>query len=33
MYGMGELEVDGDGACQFRSLADQLFSNPHHHKV
>jgi len=31
MYGLGELRVDGDGACQFRALSDQLYRSPRHH--
>lgn len=31
-YGLAELQVEGDGNCQFRSLADQLFRNPDYHK-
>ncbi|WOL16493.1 OTU domain-containing protein [Canna indica] len=32
MYGLAELQVEGDGNCQFRALADQLFHNPEYHK-
>ncbi|KAF1885692.1 hypothetical protein Lal_00039540 [Lupinus albus] len=31
-YGLTELQMEGDGNCQFRALADQLFRNPDHHK-
>lgn len=31
-YGLAELQIEGDGNCQFRALADQLFQNPDHHK-
>ncbi|XP_026395221.1 OTU domain-containing protein DDB_G0284757-like isoform X3 [Papaver somniferum] len=31
-YGLAELQIEGDGNCQFRALADQLFRNPDHHK-
>ncbi|XP_058072028.1 OVARIAN TUMOR DOMAIN-containing deubiquitinating enzyme 11 isoform X2 [Magnolia sinica] len=31
-YGLAELHVEGDGNCQFRALADQLFRNPEYHK-
>ncbi|KAI0495616.1 hypothetical protein KFK09_021919 [Dendrobium nobile] len=31
-YGLAELRVEGDGNCQFRALADQLFRNPDYHK-
>ncbi|XP_073100341.1 OVARIAN TUMOR DOMAIN-containing deubiquitinating enzyme 11 isoform X2 [Elaeis guineensis] len=31
-YGLAELQVEGDGNCQFRALADQLFRNPDYHK-
>jgi hypothetical protein len=33
MYGLGELRVDGDGACQFRALSDQLYRSPRHHRA
>jgi hypothetical protein len=33
MYGLGELKMDGDGACQFRALSDQLLRSPRHHKA
>ncbi|CAL9048829.1 unnamed protein product [Musa banksii] len=32
MYGLAELQVEGDENCQFRTLADQLFHNPDYHK-
>ncbi|XP_059664821.1 OVARIAN TUMOR DOMAIN-containing deubiquitinating enzyme 11 isoform X2 [Cornus florida] len=31
-YGLTELQMEGDGNCQFRALADQLFHNPEYHK-
>ncbi|KAL5741726.1 hypothetical protein ACOSP7_028458 [Xanthoceras sorbifolium] len=31
-YGLAELQIEGDGNCQFRALADQLFRNPDYHK-
>ncbi|XP_057429955.1 OVARIAN TUMOR DOMAIN-containing deubiquitinating enzyme 11 [Lotus japonicus] len=31
-YGLTELQMEGDGNCQFRALADQLFGNPEYHK-
>ncbi|XP_022550839.2 OVARIAN TUMOR DOMAIN-containing deubiquitinating enzyme 11 isoform X1 [Brassica napus] len=31
-YGLAELQMQGDGNCQFRALADQLFGNPDYHK-
>ncbi|KAJ3679305.1 hypothetical protein LUZ60_017316 [Juncus effusus] len=31
-YGLAELQVEGDGNCQFRALADQIFRNPDYHK-
>ncbi|KAK7273952.1 hypothetical protein RIF29_15020 [Crotalaria pallida] len=31
-YGLAELQMEGDGNCQFQALADQLFRNPDHHK-
>ncbi|KAK4834264.1 hypothetical protein QYF36_019867 [Acer negundo] len=31
-YGLAELQIEGDGNCQFRALADQLFHNPDYHK-
>eukprot|EP00798_Chlamydomonas_sp_ICE-L_P022920 gene22920-30099_t len=30
-YGLEERTVKGDGACQFRSLSDQLFGSPEHY--
>ncbi|XP_051152303.1 OVARIAN TUMOR DOMAIN-containing deubiquitinating enzyme 11 [Andrographis paniculata] len=32
IYGLAEMQIEGDGNCQFRALADQLFQNPDHHK-
>ncbi|XWS47455.1 hypothetical protein CRYUN_Cryun14cG0153400 [Craigia yunnanensis] len=31
-YGLAELQMEGDGNCQFRALADQLFLSPDYHK-
>ncbi|XP_010242078.1 PREDICTED: OTU domain-containing protein DDB_G0284757 isoform X2 [Nelumbo nucifera] len=31
-YGLAELQIEGDGNCQFRALADQLFRNPDYHR-
>ncbi|KAL7128683.1 hypothetical protein ABFS83_13G010200 [Erythranthe nasuta] len=31
-YGLAEMQMEGDGNCQFRALADQLFQNSDHHK-
>ncbi|KAE8685922.1 hypothetical protein F3Y22_tig00111088pilonHSYRG00145 [Hibiscus syriacus] len=31
-YGLAELQIEGDGNCQFRALADQLFRNPDYQK-
>ncbi|KAJ6779012.1 CYSTEINE PROTEINASE SUPERFAMILY PROTEIN [Salix koriyanagi] len=31
-YGLEELHMEGDGNCQFRALADQLFRSPDYHK-
>ncbi|PNX98464.1 OTU domain-containing protein ddb_g0284757-like protein, partial [Trifolium pratense] len=31
-YGLSELQMEGDGNCQFRAIADQLFHNPDYHK-
>uniref|UniRef100_A0A7N2R3F2 OTU domain-containing protein n=1 Tax=Quercus lobata TaxID=97700 RepID=A0A7N2R3F2_QUELO len=31
-YGLAELQMEGDGNCQFRAVADQLFRNPDYHK-
>jgi hypothetical protein len=33
MYGLAEREVVGDGACQFRVVADQLYGDERHHTV
>ncbi|KAK3260181.1 hypothetical protein CYMTET_30847 [Cymbomonas tetramitiformis] len=30
-YGLEELEIRGDGNCQFRALSDQLYRNPEYH--
>ncbi|XP_022767320.1 uncharacterized protein LOC111311831 isoform X2 [Durio zibethinus] len=32
LYGFVELKVQGDGNCQFRALADQLYHTPDNHK-
>ncbi|XP_010543547.1 PREDICTED: uncharacterized protein LOC104816422 isoform X1 [Tarenaya hassleriana] len=32
LYGLVENKVQGDGNCQFRSLSDQLYRTPDHHK-
>ncbi|KAE9589897.1 hypothetical protein Lal_00037588 [Lupinus albus] len=32
LYDVIERKVDGDGNCQFRSLSDQLYRSPEHHK-
>ncbi|KAH8501747.1 hypothetical protein Peur_043423 [Populus x canadensis] len=32
LYNLVEKEVQGDGNCQFRSLSDQLYDSPEHHK-
>ncbi|KAK4776469.1 hypothetical protein SAY86_005157 [Trapa natans] len=32
-YDLEELQMEGDGNCQFRALADQLFHNPEYHKA
>ncbi|XP_031373833.1 OVARIAN TUMOR DOMAIN-containing deubiquitinating enzyme 11 isoform X2 [Punica granatum] len=32
-YDLEELQMEGDGNCQFRALADQLFRNPEYHKA
>nr|WBN92625.1 OTU domain-containing [Passiflora edulis] len=32
LYDLVEKKVQGDGNCQFRSLSDQLYSSPDHHK-
>ncbi|KAL0400043.1 UNVERIFIED_CONTAM: OVARIAN TUMOR DOMAIN-containing deubiquitinating enzyme 11 [Sesamum radiatum] len=31
-YGLAELQMEGDGNCQFRALSDQLFQSPDYHK-
>ncbi|EMS51271.1 hypothetical protein TRIUR3_23908 [Triticum urartu] len=31
-YGLAEFQIEGDGNCQFRALADQIFCNPEYHK-
>ncbi|XP_060213653.1 OVARIAN TUMOR DOMAIN-containing deubiquitinating enzyme 11-like isoform X2 [Lycium barbarum] len=31
-YGLAEFQIQGDGNCQFRALADQLYHNPEFHK-
>ncbi|KAF3445090.1 hypothetical protein FNV43_RR14783 [Rhamnella rubrinervis] len=31
-YDLAELQIEGDGNCQFRALADQLFRNSDYHK-
>ncbi|XP_021306244.1 OTU domain-containing protein DDB_G0284757 isoform X4 [Sorghum bicolor] len=31
-YGLAEFHIEGDGNCQFRALADQIFRNPDYHK-
>ncbi|CAH9112823.1 unnamed protein product [Cuscuta epithymum] len=31
-YHLTEVQMEGDGNCQFRALADQIFQNPDHHK-
>ncbi|XP_042010941.1 OVARIAN TUMOR DOMAIN-containing deubiquitinating enzyme 11-like isoform X2 [Salvia splendens] len=31
-YSLAEMQIEGDGNCQFRALADQLFQNPDYHK-
>lgn len=31
-YDLAELQIEGDGNCQFRALADQLFQNAEYHK-
>ncbi|CAM8901231.1 unnamed protein product [Rhodiola kirilowii] len=31
-YGLVELQIEGDGNCQFRALADQLYRNSEYHK-
>lgn len=32
LYELVESKVEGDGNCQFRSLSDQLYRSPNHHK-
>ncbi|KAI4318929.1 hypothetical protein MLD38_032582 [Melastoma candidum] len=32
-YHLEELQIEGDGNCQFRAISDQLFRNPDHHKT
>ncbi|KAJ6986857.1 ATPase ARSA1-like [Populus alba x Populus x berolinensis] len=32
LYDLVENKVQGDGNCQFRSLSDQLYDSPEHHK-
>ncbi|CAA6671845.1 unnamed protein product [Spirodela intermedia] len=32
MYGLAEFQIEGDGNCQFRAIADQLFRNPEYHR-
>ncbi|KAL3520748.1 hypothetical protein ACH5RR_018897 [Cinchona calisaya] len=32
LYDLVELKVSGDGNCQFRSLSDQIYRTPEHHK-
>lgn len=31
-YGLAELQIEGDGNCQFRALADQLYQDQDYHK-
>ncbi|KZV25387.1 hypothetical protein F511_07271 [Dorcoceras hygrometricum] len=31
-YGLAEMQIEGDGNCQFRAVADQLLRNPDYHK-
>ncbi|XP_073125165.1 OVARIAN TUMOR DOMAIN-containing deubiquitinating enzyme 11 [Henckelia pumila] len=31
-YGLAEMQIEGDGNCQFRAIADQLLRNPKYHK-
>lgn len=31
-YGLAEYQIEGDGNCQFRALADQIFRNPDYHR-
>ncbi|KZV42358.1 hypothetical protein F511_17847 [Dorcoceras hygrometricum] len=32
LYDLVELKISGDGNCQFRSLADQIYRTPQYHK-
>ncbi|KAL8533149.1 hypothetical protein ACS0TY_009410 [Phlomoides rotata] len=32
LYELVELKISGDGNCQFRSLSDQIYRTPEHHK-
>ncbi|XP_011084314.1 OTU domain-containing protein DDB_G0284757 isoform X1 [Sesamum indicum] len=32
LYDLEELKILGDGNCQFRSLSDQIYRSPDHHK-
>ncbi|XP_073019970.1 OVARIAN TUMOR DOMAIN-containing deubiquitinating enzyme 9-like isoform X2 [Primulina eburnea] len=32
LYDLVELKILGDGNCQFRSLSDQIYRTPEHHK-
>ncbi|KAK6933405.1 OTU domain [Dillenia turbinata] len=32
LYDLVELKIQGDGNCQFRSLSDQFYRTPEHHK-
>lgn len=32
LYDLVELKISGDGNCQFRSLSDQIYRTPEHHK-
>ncbi|GFQ07731.1 otu domain-containing protein ddb_g0284757 [Phtheirospermum japonicum] len=31
-YGLAEMQIEGDGNCQFRAISDQLFQNQDYHK-
>ncbi|KAJ8754053.1 hypothetical protein K2173_001951 [Erythroxylum novogranatense] len=33
LFGFVEHKVEGDGNCQFRALADQIYQSPEHHKT
>ncbi|XP_022888896.1 uncharacterized protein LOC111404299 [Olea europaea var. sylvestris] len=33
LYDLVEREISGDGNCQFRSLSDQIYRTPKHHKL